>query len=198
MNNEKEGRAYTGDILIDLQSVTTPQIILDCGSIYNDLCGWIAQYSNLPTTVNPPPIFYQKPGWQFFLEGLTLNYYAASLPEATAPEIKANSTQNDKLISAKSISREFKKFELSLLQRKLPTDTWKIIGIENLHNYGNMFNYANLKSPFLTQGEVDMFGPTTQLAIKFREQVVSRRIEIPVSGTDVLTVRGAWRTIITL
>jgi hypothetical protein len=194
----EEGRGYTDDILLDLQGVSTPQIILDCGVIYADLCGWIAQYAALPTTVNPPPLFYSKPGFQFFIENLSLNYYARSLPEATAPEIKPNSTQNDKLISAKDLGRKFKKFELTVLQRKNPTDTWKIIGIEDLHNYGNIFNYASLKNPFLTQGDVVMFGPTTQLAVKFRDKDISRRIELPVTGNDILTIRGCWRAIVTM
>src|SRR6476469_10373553 len=103
MSEEQEGRGYTDDILLDLQGVSTPQIILDCGTIYADLCGWITEYAALPTTLNPPPVFYRKPGWQFFVENLALNYYARSLPEATAPEIKSNSTQNDKLISAKNL-----------------------------------------------------------------------------------------------
>jgi len=197
MTEEKEGRGYTGKILISLLPVTTPQIILDCTEIYADLCGWISEYAALPTTTNPPPVFYEKPGWQFFIENLTLNYYAASLPEATAPDTKANSTQQDKLISAKAIARQFKKFELTLLERNFSEDSWKVIGIEDLHNYGNMFNYANLKSPFLTQGQVDMFSPTSQLAIKFREQTISRRIEEP-QATDILTLRGCWRAIVTL
>jgi hypothetical protein len=197
MTDEKEGRGYTGKILISLLPITTPQIILNCVEIYADLGGWIAEYAALPTTINPSPIFYKKPGWQFFLENLTLNYYAASLPEATAPETKANSTQQDKLIAAKSISRQFKKFELTLLERNSPTDSWKVIGIENLHNYGNIFNYANLKAPILTQGELDMFAPTNQLAIKFREQTISHRIEAPTT-TDILTLRGCWRAIVTL
>ncbi|MEG3900007.1 MULTISPECIES: hypothetical protein [unclassified Microcoleus] len=198
MSDEKEGRSYTGDILLDLQGISTPQIILDCGAIYTDLCGWIAQYAALPTTINPPPIFYSKPGFQFFIENLSLNYYARSLPEATAPEIKPNSTQNDKLISAKELVRNFKRFELTVLQRKNSADTWKIIGIEDLHNYGNIFNYANLKNPFLTQGAVDIFGQTTQLAVRFRDKDISRRIELPITGNDILTVRGCWRAIITL
>ena len=198
MIDQDRGREYTGKILLDLQvGNTEPQIILDCGQIYTRLTQWIVEYAALPTTVNPPPVFYQNPGWQFYLENLALNYYAASLPEATAPETKANSTHNDKLISIQTLAREFKKFELSLLERNSPTDTWKIVGIENLHNSGNMFNYANLKSPFLTQGEVDGFGTASQVAIRFREQNISRRIELPANG-DILTVRGFWRAIITL
>lgn len=198
MISDYQGRGYTDDILVELQGVSTPQIILDCGQIYADLTGWIAEYATLPTTVNPPPVFYRKPGFQFFLENLSLNYYATSLPEATAPETKANSTQNDRLISAKFLARDFKRFELTLLQRKQSADTWKIIGIENLHNYGNIFNYAPLKNPFLTQGDVDMFGRTTQLAVRFREQNISRRIELPKTGTDILTLRGCYRVIITM
>lgn len=198
MTEVDQGRGYTGKIILDLQGTSTPQIIIDCGAIYSNLCGWIAQYAALPTTINPPPIFYLKPGWQFFIENLCLNYYARSLPEATAPETKSNSTQNDKLISAKEISRNFPKFEMTLLERENPLDTWKIIGIENLHNYGNIFNYANLKNPFLTQGEIDMSGTTTQLAVRFREKDISRRIELPVSGNDILTIRGCWRAIVTL
>ena len=194
----ESGRGYTEDILIELQGDSNPQIFLDCAQVYAAYCGWISQYAALPQTINPPPLFYTKPGFQLFLESLTLNYYAASLPEATAPEIKANSTQNDKLISAKSLSRSFKKFELTLLQRKSATDSWKTIGIEDLYNYGNIFNYAPLKNPFLTQGEVDMFGQTTQLAVRFRETNVSRRIELPVTGTDILTLRGCYRVVITM
>jgi len=197
MTDEKEGRGYTGKILIELMPVTTPQIILDCAKVYSDLCGWIEEYAALPTTINPPPVFYKKPGWQFYIENLTLNYYAASLPEATAPEVKANSTQQDKLVSIKTLGRQFKKIELTLLERDSPADSWKIIGIENLHNYGNIFNYANLKAPFLTQGEIDAFSPTSQLAIRFREQIISRKIEMPQSE-DIFTLRGFWRAIITL
>ena len=69
--------------------------------------------------------------------------------------------------------------------------------MENLHNYGNMFAYANLKAPFLTQGEVDMLGQTTQLAIQFRERNVSRKIEVPTAD-DILTLRGCFRVVITL
>ena len=189
---------YTDDILLDLQGISTPQIILDCGQIYSDLCGWIAEYQALPTTKNPPPVFYKKPGWQFFIENLALNYYARSLSEAPAPLLKANSTQNDKLVSSKELMRNNKRFELTLLQRKKLTDAWKIIGIEDLYNFGNIFCYLSLKNPFLTQGEVDMFGSTTQLAVQFREKDLSRRIELPVTNNDILTVRGCWRAIITL
>ena len=86
MISETEGRGYTEDILISLLPVTTPQIILDCSTVYAQYCSWIAEYAALPTTINPPPVFYRKPGWQFFLEGLMLNYYASSLPESTGGE----------------------------------------------------------------------------------------------------------------
>jgi hypothetical protein len=195
--NEQEGRRYTGNILLDLQAISTPQIILDCAEVYANLCGWISEYQLLPTTINPPPIFYKKPGWQFFVENLALNYYARSLPESPAPLLKANSTQNDKLISAKELSRNHKRFELTLLQRTTATDSWKIIGIEDLYNFGNIMGYLSLKNPFLTQGEVDGFGATTQLAVRFREKDISRRIELP-TATDILTVRGWWHAIITL
>lgn len=198
MNEDSQGRIYTDDILVDLQGVSTPQVFLDCAQIYTEYYGWIAEYAALPIVVNPPPVFYRKPGWRFLVESLTLNYYAASLPEATAPEVKANSTQNDKLISAKSLSRSFKKFELTLLQRKSPSANWSIIGIEDLYNYGNIFNYAPLKNPMLTQGEVDVIGPKTQFAIKFREKTISKRIELPVTGTDILTLRGSWSLLQTL
>jgi hypothetical protein len=192
-----DGRWYTDDILVELQPISTPQIVIDCSSIYTSYYGWISEYAALPTTINPPPVFYNKPGWQFFLENLSLNYYANSLPEARAGEIKANSTQNDKLIVNKSLAREFKRFELSLLQRKFSTDSWKVIAIENLYNHGNMFNYANLKAPFLTQGEIDMFGTTTQVGVQFRDTNVSRRIELPTSN-DILTLRGCFRIGITM
>lgn len=199
MSNEEQGRQYTGKILLDLLGGNSePQIILDCSIIYESLTNWIRRYAARPTTINPPSEFYEKPGWQFYLENLSLNYYAASLPEADGPEIKPNSTQNDKLISNKTLSRQFKRFEMSILERKKAADTWKTVGIESLYNHGNLFNYANLKSPFLTQGEVDGFDPTSQIAIRFREQVTSRKIELPSTEKDVLTVRGFWRAIITL
>ena len=197
MIGEIEGRGFTDDILVSLLPNTNPQIILDCPSIFSSYYNWIAEYAALPTTINPPPVFYRKPGWQFYLESLMLNYYAGSLPPATGGDVKANSTQNDKLISAKSLAREFKKFQLILLQRKFSTDSWKTIAMENLHNYGDLFNYANLKSPLLTQGEVDMFGPTTQIAVQFRERNISRKIEVPTAD-DILTIRGGFRLIITL
>jgi hypothetical protein len=198
-DSDERGRQYTGKILLDLLGgVTTPQIILDCSNIHENLTEWIRRYAALPTTINPPPVFYEKPGWQFYLENLALNYYAGSLPEATGTEIKANSTQNDKLISNQTLSRQYKRFEMSILERSKPTDTWKIIGIENLYNHGNLFGYVNLKSPFLTQGEVDGFDPSSQVAIKFKEQTISRKIELPNTEKDILTVRGFWRVIITL
>ncbi|MCC3473988.1 MULTISPECIES: hypothetical protein [unclassified Microcoleus] len=192
-----EDRKYTGTILRELEPVITPQIILDCAAIYAAQTSWIAQYAARPQTQNPPPIFYSNPGWEFFLENLQLNYYAASLPSAPAPEIKANSSQADKLIAVNAISREFKKFEISLLQRESPTGEWQLLGIENLHNYGNRFNFLNLKNPFLTQGEVDIFGRFSQLAIRFKGKDESRRIEVP-TATDIMSVRGCWRGILSL
>lgn len=191
-------RRYTGTILFNPASISEPQIILDCASIYAVQTSWIAQYAALTSTRNPPAIFYSVPGWEFFLESLQINYYAASLPSAPAPEIKANSSQADKLIAVNAISREFKKFEISLLQRENVSATWQIVGIENMHNYGNIFNFINLKNPYLTQGAVDIFSPTTQLAIKFRAKNESRRIEMPVAGTDIISVRGCWRSIVSL
>lgn len=196
--NSDDGRTYTGRISLAPLSITEPQIILDCSAIYAAQTNWIAQYAALPSTKNPPPIFYSVPGWAFFLESLRINYYAASLPSAPAPEIKANSSSADKLIAVNAISREFKKFEVSLLERDNISDAWKIIGIENMHNYGNIFNYINLKNPYLTEGEVDLFSPTYQLAIKFRAKDESRRIEMPVAGTDIISVRGCWRSIVSL
>ena len=193
-----EDRRHTGAILFAPVFTTEPQIILNCAQIYVAQTGWITQYAALPTTKNPPAIFYSVPGWEFFLESLQINYYAASLPSAPAPEIKANSSQSDKLIAVNAISREFKKFEISLLQRESATATWQIIAIENIHNYGNIFNFINLKNPYLTQGDVDIFGTTTQLAIKFRAKDVSRRIEMPVASTDIISVRGCWRSIVSL
>lgn len=191
-------RRYTGTILFSPLSVAEPQIILDCAAIYAAQTNWIAWYAALPSTKNPPAIFYSLPGWEFFLESLQINYYAASLPSAPAPEIKANSSQADKLIAVNAISREFKKFEISLLQRNSTSAAWQIVGIENMHNYGNIFNFLNLKNPYLTQGDVDIFDSTTQLAIKFRAKDESRRIEMPVNGTDIISVRGCWRSIISL
>lgn len=193
-----EDRRHTGAILFVPVFTAEPQIILNCAQIYAAQTSWITQYAALPTTKNPPAIFYSVPGWEFFLESLQINYYAASLPSAPAPEIKANSSQSDKLIAVNAISREFKKFEISLLQRESATATWQIIAIENIHNYGNIFNFINLKNPYLTQGDVDIFGTTTQLAIKFRAKDVSRRIEMPVASTDIISVRGCWRSIVSL
>lgn len=193
-----EDRKFTGTILFSPASTTEAQIILNCAQIYTVQTNWIAQYAALPSTKNPPAIFYSVPGWEFFLESLQINYYAASLPSASAPEIKANSSQADKLIAVNAIAREFKKFEISLLQRESASAAWQIIGIENMHNYGNIFNFINLKNPYLTQGDVDILGPTTQLAIKFRAKDESRRIEMPVIGTDIISVRGCWRSIVSL
>jgi hypothetical protein len=192
-----EERRYTGTILFKPTLVSTPQVILDCAAIYTAQTNWIAQYAALPSTKNPPPIFYSIPGWEFFLESLQVNYYAASLPSAPAPDIKANSSQADALIAVNAISREFKKFELSIFQRESPTAPWQLLGIENMHNYGDRFNFLNLKNPFLTQGEVDIFSPTSQLAIQFKAKDDSRRIEIP-SATDLISVRGSWRSIVSL
>ncbi|MEG4915752.1 hypothetical protein [Microcoleus sp. B7-D4] len=193
----EQGRHYSGAILFKPQVTSAPQVIIDCATIYSEQCSWISQYALLPTTVNPPPIFYSNPGWQFILENLQLNYYAASLPTAPAPDIADNSTQADKLVEANAIARDYKRFELSLLQRESPYGDWHIVGIENIHNYGNIFNYLSLKNPFLSQGDVDIFSPTTQIAIQFREQNISRKIELPTTS-DILSIRGSWRTIITL
>lgn len=190
-------RRYTGAILFTPLLISTPQIILDCAGIYQAQTNWIATYAARPQTINPPPIFYSNPGWEFYLESLQVNYYAASLPSAPAPEIQANSSQADALIAVNAISREFKKFELSLLQRQSPTATWQLLGIENMHNYGNRFNYLSLKNPFLTQGEVDIFGSTSQLAIQFKAKDDSRRIEMP-TASDMISVRGSWRSIVSL
>ena len=193
-----EDRRYTGTILFAPAFTTEPQVILNCAQIYAVQTSWIAQYAALPATRNPPAIFYSVPGWEFFLESLQINYYAASLPSAPAPEIKANSSQSDKLIAVNAISREFKKFEISLLQRESASAPWQIIGIENMHNYGNIFNFINLKNPYLTQSDVDIFSPTTQLGIRFRAKDESRRIEMPVAGTDIISIRGCWRSIVSL
>lgn len=198
MSDSNEGRGYSGAILFKPASIVTPQVILDCATIYAQQTNWILQYAALPSTKNPPAIFYSLPGWQFFIESLQINYYAATLPSAPAPEIKANSSQADKLLAVNAISREFKKFEVSLLQRESSLEEWQLIGLENMHNYGNIFNTINLKNPYLTQGDVDIFGPTTQLAIKFRAKDESRRIEMPVAGTDIISVRGCWRSILSL
>lgn len=190
-------RQYTGTILFTPASVSTPQIILDCAAIYSGQTNWITTYANLPTTTNPPPIFYSVPGWNFFLESLQVNYYAASLPFAPAPEIKANSSQADALIAVNAISREFKKFQLSILQREAPDTTWQLLGIENMHNYGNRFNYLNLKNPFITQGEVGVFGRYSQLAIQFKEKDDSMRVEMP-GISDIISVHGSWRSIVNI
>ena len=190
-------RRYTGTILASPAPTIGPQLILDCAAIYAAQTSWIAQYAALPSTRNPPAIFYSVPGWEFFLESLQINYYAASLPSTPAPEIKANSSQADKLIAVNAISREFKKFEVSLLQRETVSAPWQTIAIENMHNYGNIFNFINLKNPYLTQGDVDIFGATSQLAIRFRAKDESRRIEMPTS-TDIISIRGCWRSIVSL
>lgn len=192
-----DDRRYTGTILFSPALISSPQIILDCAAIYAAQTQWIAQYAALPQVTNPPPIFYSNPGWEFFLESLQINYYAASLPVAPAPDIKANSTQADKLIAVNAISREFKKFEISLFQREALTASWQLLGIENMHNYGNRFNFLTLKNPFLTQGEVDIFSPTSQLAIQFKADDDSRRIVMP-TATDLISVRGSWRSILSL
>lgn len=190
MNN----RQYTGAILLaPVLTISTPQIILDCPTIYSSQTAWITAYAARPETVNPPAIFYSTPGWEFYLESLQVNYYAASLPTAPAPEIKANSSQADALIAVNAISREFKKIQLSLLQRQNSTGTWELIGTENMHNYGDRMNFLNLKNPFLTQGEVAIFGPTSQLAIQFRAKDESRRIEMP-AASDTISIHGSWRS----
>lgn len=195
--SEEQGRHYSGVILFKPQPISTPQIILNCAAIYYIQTGWIQEYAQLPTTINPPPIFYLNPGWQFFLESLQLNYYAASLPTAPAPDIQDNSSQADKLVAVNAIARDYKRFEFALLQRESFNDDWTVVGIEVAHNYGNIFNYVSLKNPFLTQGDVDIFSPTTEIAIQFKPQTISRKIELP-TATDILTIRGCWRSIITL
>lgn len=190
-------RQYTGVVLFAPLPITTPQIILDCAGIYSSQTDWINTYAGMPEVRNPPTIFYSVPGWQFYLESLQVNYYAASLPSAPAPEIKANSSQADALIAVNAISREFKKFELSLLQRESQSGEWRLLGSENMHNYGNRFNFLNLKNPFLTQGDVAIFGKNSQIAIQFRAKDEARRIEVPGS-TDMIVIRGSWRSSLTV
>jgi hypothetical protein len=190
-------RRYTGSILFTPAIVSTPQIILDCAAIYAAQSTWIATYAGLPGILNPPPIFYSVPGWEFFLEELQINYYAASLPSAPPPDIKANSSQVDKLNAVNAISRDWKKFELSIFQRESSTAAWQLIAIENLHNYGNRYNYLPLKNPFLTQGDVAILGKSSQLAIQFRAEDLSRKIVMPTTK-DVISIRGSWRSVIGL
>lgn len=192
-----DSRRFTGKILFKPLPTTEPQIILDCAQIYAAHTSWIANYAALPSTQNPHPIVYSVPGWEFFLESLQINYFAASLKPAPAPEIKANSTQADKLIAVQAISRDFKKFEISILERFDTFSPWHIVGIENMHNYGNIFNYINLKNPFLTQGDVDFGSPTSQLAIRFRAKDEPRKIEM-FTDSDIISIRGCWRAAITL
>jgi hypothetical protein len=190
-------RQYTGKILFKPLATTEPQIVLDCAQIYAQHTAWIASYAQLPSTQNPPPIFYSNPGWEFFLESLQVNYFAASLKPAPAPEIKANSSQADKLIAVQAISREFKKFEISILERLDAFSQWHIVGIENMHNYGNIFNFINLKTPFLSQGDVDFGSPTSQIAIQFRGKDEARRIEM-ITDSDIISIRGCWRAAVSL
>lgn len=190
-------RRYTGSILFTPAIVSTPQIILDCAAIYSTQSAWISTYAALPSTLNPPPIFYSVPGWEFFLEELQINYYAGSLPPAPPPDIKANSSQVEKLNAVNAISRDNKKFELSIFQRESSTANWSLIAIENLHNYGNRYNYLPLKAPFLTQGDVAIFGKTSQLAIQFRTEDLSRKIVMPTAA-DIISIRGSWRSIVNL
>lgn len=190
-------RRFTGSILISPLATTEPQIILDCSQIYTEQSSWVAQYAALPTTTNPPPIFYSYPGWECFLEELQINYYAKNLPSAGPPDIKANSSQVDKMNAVNAISREFKKWHLSILQRESSYGEWQLLAIEYLHNYGNRYNYLPLKNPFLTQGDVVILGRNTQLAIKFAPRDLSRKIELPGEG-DIISIRGFWRSILSL
>jgi hypothetical protein len=196
MDNDN-ARTFTDDILFAPAAITTEQIILDCATIYAAQSNWIAAYAALPTTINPAPIFYSVPGWQFYLEDLQVNYYAASLPIAPPPDVKANSSQSEIMNAVRAIARDYKKFELSLLRRKSPSLPWSLIAIENLHNYGGIFNHAPLKNPFLSQGEVAIYGKTSQIAIKFRAQDLSRKIEMPTVA-DTITISGSWRSILSL
>lgn len=197
MSNE-QGRVYTGTILFKPAAVDTPQVVLDCNAIYSAQTTWIRTYSALPQTINPPPIFYSVPGWQFYLESLQINHFLPSLPPAVPPDIKANSSQPEILTAVNAISRKYKKIELSLLQREGSSGEWHLIGITNLHNYDGVLTPENLKNPWLTQGEVEGFSPTSQLAIRFRTKDDSRKIQMLNLSMDTISIRGWWRSIVTL
>lgn len=195
--SDENKRLYTGTILLEPQNISTPQIILDCKDIYEQQSAWISAYASLPTTINPHPIFYSKPGWEFFLENLQINYYAASLEAADPPDVQPNSSQPEIMGAIKAVNREYKKFQLLLLQRELPNTKWHLIAIEYLHNYGDIFNYLPLKNPFLSQGDVAIYGTSSQLAIQFNEQDSLRKIEMPQSG-DTISIVGSWRSVLSL
>jgi hypothetical protein len=193
VNTANEERGYSGKILITPNfTLTTPQIILDCSAIKTQMTSWIATYAALPGITNPPPIFYQRPGWIFLLRTLQLNYFAGSLPSAPGLAIKANSTDADRITEINARRRDYKRWEIRLLERAGISGDWHTIGFEDCFNYGNRINYINLKNPFLIaqEGMDDSFD-SGQLAIQFSPRDVSRKIEPPATG-DLCSIRGSY------
>ena len=194
MNNAEGERAYSGKILFTPDfTLTTPQVIFDAAAQKSRLTQWITStYANLTTTKNPPPIVYQLPGWMLLLRTLQINYFMPSLPAAPGLEIKANSSDSDRLNQINDRRRNYKRCEVFFLERENSSAAWNTVGAEDLFNYGNRFNHVNIKNPFLTQQvEMDDSFDNGQLAIQFSLKDLSRKIELPSSG-DIISVRGSW------
>lgn len=192
MNTSERG--YSGKILFTPSfTLATPQIFFDAATLKTKYTQWIAStYANLPTTKNPPPVVYSLPGWMLFIRTLQINYFMTSLPAAPGLNIKANSSESAILTETNSRRRDYKRCEVTILERENSSLPWHFVGMEDLFNYGNRMNYVNVRNPFLTQQiEMDDSFDNGQLAIQFSPKDLSRKIELPSEG-DRISIRGSW------
>jgi len=184
---------YTFPILFEpLKANSTIQTIFDTNvlvaPIKAALAGYIANLG-LPASETEHLSWENCPAG-IYLEQLIATYHLPSLGTQTpAPAIKRNTTIADKVSEISSLNGKYPKCQLMLYVRN-SDGPWVWKNTEVIQNYGNRANTLNL-IPYLSQGTLDIFGKTTQVAIQFITDPAFKTV-LPASG-DRLSIKGALR-----
>jgi hypothetical protein len=127
-----------------------------------------------------------------YLDQLIMNYYLPSLGSQTpAPDTKKSAPLATRVAEIQRLNGLFPKVKFTLWGRNSATAAWVWLNVEVVQNYGDRVNYLNLLTPYLSQGDLDIFGRYTQIGIQFSAEALTKTT-LPQAG-DFITIKGAVR-----
>lgn len=179
-----------------LKNNASIQVVLDTDALVTPVKAAIAGYIatlGLQTAETAHLTWENSPA-EVYLEQLVMTYHLPSLGVQTpAPALKRNSTLADKVTEISALNGQYPKCQIMIYTRGSAAESWIWKNTEVIQNYGNRANTLDLV-PYLSQGNLDILGKTTQIGIQFINDPTFNTT-LPAAG-DRLSVKSALRVVV--
>ena len=186
---------YTIPILVDVtKNSSNIQTVIDIDSLASPAKAGLAAYraSLGLNSTQTEHLTWENIGCEVYTEQLLMNYWLPSLGNQTpAPATKRGDTLAAKVAEMSRLNGLFPKCKVLFFARESASKPWAWVSVEVIQNYGDKANYLNMLVPYLSQGNLDILGRTSQIGIQFISEGFTNTL-LPQNG-DLLTVKGAIR-----